>query len=118
MFIKELDQLGEIGEGAGEAVDLIDHDDGDLAGPDVGEELLQGRAVERGSREPAIIVAIRVEAPALMRLALNIGLASLPLRLERVELKIQIMFGRLSSVDRAAKEFCSSRLIHYRPDGR
>jgi hypothetical protein len=28
MFVKQLDQLGEIGEGAGEAIDLIDHNDG------------------------------------------------------------------------------------------
>jgi len=52
------------------------------------------------------------EAPALMGLALYISLASFPLRMERVELKIKIMFGRLSSVDGAAKEFCSGRLIH------
>ena len=51
MFIKQFDQLGEIGEGAGETVDLIDHDNGDLAGPDIGQELLQGRAVEGGSGE-------------------------------------------------------------------
>jgi hypothetical protein len=38
---KQLDQLGEIGEGAGQAIDLIDHHDGDLAGPDVGQEILQ-----------------------------------------------------------------------------
>src|ERR1700758_5356316 len=46
-------------------IDLIDHDDGDLAGPDVGEELLQGRAVEGGAREPAIVVVIGDQAPAL-----------------------------------------------------
>jgi hypothetical protein len=30
---------------------------------------LQGRAVEGGTREPAIVVAVRNQAPALMRLA-------------------------------------------------
>jgi hypothetical protein len=40
---------GEIGERAGQAIDLIDHHDGDLAGPDIGQEVLQGRAVERGA---------------------------------------------------------------------
>jgi hypothetical protein len=33
VLIKQLDQLGEIGQRAGEAVDLVDHHDGDLAGP-------------------------------------------------------------------------------------
>jgi len=45
-----------------------------------------------------------------MGLALYICLAGLALGMERVELKIKIMFGRLSSVDRAAKEFCSAGL--------
>jgi hypothetical protein len=47
MLVEQLDQLGKIGERAGQPIDLIDHDDVDLAGPDVGEEVLQGRTVER-----------------------------------------------------------------------
>src|ERR1700731_5467511 len=65
VFIEQFDQLGEIGERAGEAIDFIDHNDGDLAGPDIGQELLQGRAVEGGSGEAAIIVAIGNQAPPL-----------------------------------------------------
>jgi hypothetical protein len=42
---------------------------------DIGQKPLQGWAVERGSRQTAILVAIGDEAPALMRLALDIGLA-------------------------------------------
>jgi hypothetical protein len=64
MFIKEFDQLGEIGEGAGEAVDLIDHDNGDLAGPDIGQKLLQRRPVEGGSGEAAIVVPVRKRQPS------------------------------------------------------
>ena len=48
-MIEQLDQLGEVGERAGEAVDLIDHHDGDLVSPDIGQEFLQSRAVERGA---------------------------------------------------------------------
>ena len=110
MFIKEFDQFCEIGEGAGETVDLIDHDDGDLAGPDIGEELLQGRAVERGPGNTAIVVAIGVEAPALMRLALDIGLAGFALRIERVELEVEIMLARLAGIDRTALGFWDGRL--------
>src|SRR6202162_4080843 len=102
MLIEQLDQLGEVGKRAGEAVDLVDHHDGDLAGPDIGQELLQGSAVEGGTREPAIVVAIRNQAPALMRLALDIGLAGFPLGIERVEFEVEIMLGRFAGVDRAA----------------
>jgi hypothetical protein len=91
MFIKQLNQLGEIGEGAGEAVDLIDHNDGDLAGPDIDQEFLQGRTFERGFGQTAVVVVLRVEAPALMRLALDIGLAGLALGIERVEFEVEIV---------------------------
>src|SRR4029077_12106754 len=69
---------------------------------DIGQEFLQGRAVEGGSREAAIIIAVRNEAPALMRLALDIGLAGLALGIERVEGEIEIVLGRFAGVDRAA----------------
>src|SRR3984893_1828226 len=49
VLIEQFDQLSEIGERAGKAINLIDHHDGDLAGPDIGQEVLQGRAVERGA---------------------------------------------------------------------
>src|SRR3984893_4096541 len=109
-LIEQLDQLGEGGERAGEAVDLIDHHDGDLASPDIGQELLQGRAVEGGSREAAIVIAVWNQAPALMRLALDIGLAGLPLGIERVEFEIEIVLGRFAGVDRAALGLGNDRL--------
>jgi hypothetical protein len=88
VLVEQLDQLGEVGERAGETVDLIDDHDADLASPDIGQKPLQGWAVERGSGETAIVVAIGNQAPALMRLALDIGLAGLALGIERVEFEI------------------------------
>ena len=41
--IKGLDQLGEIGQRAGEAVDLVDDDHVDLAGLDIGQQLSSGQ---------------------------------------------------------------------------
>src|SRR5262245_13678475 len=110
VLVEQLDQLGEVGEGAGETVDLIDHNDGDLAGPDNGQKLLQGRAVERGSGTTAIVVAVGNQAPALMRLALDIGLAGFPLGIERIELEIEIMLARLAGIDRAALGIWNDRL--------
>ena len=51
MGVKQLHQLGEIGKGAGEAIDLVDDDDIDQPGPDVGEKKLEGRAVGKRLRE-------------------------------------------------------------------
>jgi hypothetical protein len=38
-----------------EAVDLIDHHNGNLASPNISQEVLQGRAIEGGSRESAVV---------------------------------------------------------------
>ena len=45
MGIEQFDQLGEIGQGARQPIDLVDDYDIDAVGSDVIEELLQGRAV-------------------------------------------------------------------------
>jgi hypothetical protein len=103
-FSKQV-QLGEVGERVGEAIDRIDHHYGDPGGPNIGQEVLQGRAIDGGTREPAIVVAIRNQAPALMRLALDRGLAGLALGIARVEGEIEIALGRFAGVDRAAEDF-------------
>jgi hypothetical protein len=45
---------------------------------------------------------LRDEPPALWHLALDIGLAGLALSVERVEREVEVMLGRLASVDGAA----------------
>jgi hypothetical protein len=40
MGIEDLDDLGEVGQRPGEAIDLVDHDHVDLPGFDVGKEAL------------------------------------------------------------------------------
>src|SRR6266404_2898941 len=67
------------------------------------EELLQGRAVERGSREGAIVIAVGDQAPALVRLTLYIRLTGLTLGIERIELEVEVMLGRLAGIDRASE---------------
>ena len=103
---KSFDQLGEVGKRAGEPVDLVDDDDVDLAGPDLVQQGLQGRAIQRSAGQPAIVEPISgTQHPAFMRLALDIGLAGLSLGVERVEGEIEIVLGRLARVDRAALRF-------------
>src|ERR1700730_10709226 len=76
MGVEDLDQLGEIGERAGQPVDLVDHDDIDPARPHLGEQRLQGRAVERGAGQAAIIIVLGLQSPALTALAADIKFVS------------------------------------------
>ena len=50
MLVEQLHQLGEVGQRAGQPVDLVDDDDVDLPGSHLVQQVLQGRAVERGAR--------------------------------------------------------------------
>jgi hypothetical protein len=103
MLVKQLHQLGEIGERAGQPVDLVDHDDVDLAATDMVQQLLEGWAVQGGAGQPAIIIPRPDQPPALVGLALDVGLAGLALGIQRVELEVEIMLGGFAGVDGAAK---------------
>jgi hypothetical protein len=102
--IEQLDELGEISERAGQPVDLVDQHNVDLARPDIGQQLLQSRAVERGAGECAVVVAAGDQAPAFVRLALYICLTGLALGIERVEGQLEIVLGRLTRIDGTARE--------------
>jgi hypothetical protein len=45
MGIEQLDQLGKIGQRPRQPIDLIDNDDINFAGFDIGQKLLKGRSV-------------------------------------------------------------------------
>src|SRR5229473_986476 len=49
--------------------DLVDHDNVDFPGPDILQELLQGRAVGRSARIAAVIIPGAQRGPAVMGLA-------------------------------------------------
>ena len=102
MLIENLDQLRKVGKRARQSVNLVDQDNVDLAGANVVEQSLQGRAVQRCAGQPAVVIMVGDEPPAFMGLALYIGLAGFPLRIERVELKIKVMLGGFAGIDRAA----------------
>ena len=65
MCVEELDELGEVGERAGQPVDFVDDDDVDFSGPDLVQQRLQGRALERGAGEAAIVEFRRGSAASL-----------------------------------------------------
>src|SRR3954447_26193906 len=101
--IEDLDELGEVGERAGQPVDLVDHHHIDEPRADRCQEPLQSRPLERSTREAAIVEALLDQAPALLGLALHVSSPGLALRIERVEVLLEAVLGRHTGVDGAAQ---------------
>jgi hypothetical protein len=59
---------------------------------------LQGGPLQGAAREPAIVVAVRYQEPALGLLAGDIGLAGLTLGMKAVELLLQTLLGGFAGV--------------------
>ena len=89
MGIEQFDQLGKIGQGARQAIDLVDDNDIDPVGSDVIEELLQGWAVGGSARETAIVISRANQCPTGMSLTADIGLRRIILGIERVEILLE-----------------------------
>jgi hypothetical protein len=100
--LDQLDQLGEVRQGTGQAVDLVDHDDIDPAVPDVRQKPLQGGALGRTAGIAAVVVTGADQGPAVMGLAADIGLRRLVLGVEGVELLVETVLGRDPGIDRTA----------------
>src|SRR6516225_10011657 len=100
--IEDLDDLGKIGERAGQPVDLVDDHDIDPPCRDVGEQLLQSRPAHRRAGEPAVIIPRAQAHPAFVALADDEGLAGLALRLQRIEFLFEPLLGGFAGVDGAA----------------
>ena len=63
-------------------VDLVDDDDVDPAGLDVGQQPLQRRPLQGAAGEAAVVVAVGHQHPALGALAGDVGLAGVALGVE------------------------------------
>ena len=113
MGIEQFDQLGEIGQGACQAINFIDDNDIDPASSNVIEELLQGRAVGGSAGEAAIVISGSNQCPTSMSLAADIGLCRIMLGIKRVEVLIEAGLGRDPGIDGAADR--SSRRRRARP---
>ncbi len=105
--VEGLNDLGEVGERPGQAIDLIDHDDVDPAGIDGGEQALPSRAVQGPTGEATVVVTLWQQLPTLMGLALDVGLTGLALGIQRVEVLLQARLGRLAGIDGTALSFLS-----------
>jgi hypothetical protein len=98
--IEDLDDLGKIGERAGQPVDLVDDHDVDPPGRDVGEQPLQSRPIRRRAGEPAVIISLGQACPTFVPLAGDEGFAGLARRLQRIEFLLELLFGGFAAVDR------------------
>src|SRR3984957_15742800 len=103
MRIEEFDQLGEVGERAGQPVDLVDDDHIDPVSANIVQQPLEGWPLHRTAGVAAVVVVGPDQLPAFMSLALDVGFRCLPLIVERVELLLQAMLRRDAGVDGAAQ---------------
>ena len=92
MLVEQLNKLGEVGQGAGQAVDLIDDDYVDPASLHILQEPLQGWPVGVAARESAVVEFVSQQRPPGVRLAPDIGLGRFILGVERVEVLICLLY--------------------------
>ena len=101
--IEDLDHACEVGQGPGQAVNLVDDDDVDLAGLDVAEKPLERRALHGCAGEAAIVVAGRDRSPTFTGLALHIRRAGFALRIEGVERLLKAFLAALPRIEGAVE---------------
>ena len=64
--IEDFDDLGKIGERAGQPVDFVDDHGVDPTHRDVGEQPLQRRPIHRRAGEPAVVISRAQARPAFV----------------------------------------------------
>ena len=93
MSIQNLDDLGEVGERARQAIHLVDNDHIDALCPDIVQQPNETRPLHVAAGEPAVVISRRQLSPAFVLLARNVGRAGFPLRIERVEILLKALLG-------------------------
>jgi hypothetical protein len=77
-------------------IDLVDNDDLNLAGLDVLQKPLERRSLHRTAGQASVVVHVRKHDPSGMTLAHDVGLARLPLGVERIEFLLEALVGRFA----------------------
>ena len=86
----------------GQPIDLIDDDHVDPSRLHVNEQLLERWPLHRPTGEAAVVVTIPNQSPALVCLALDVGLACFPLGVEGIEVLFDPLVGRDARIDRVS----------------
>ena len=102
MLVEQFDQLGEVCQRAGQAVDLVDDDDVDLPATNILKQSLQGRAIGIATGEAAIVILGSNQRPAGVRLASDIGLRGIILGIQGIEVLFQPLVGGDAGIDRTS----------------
>src|SRR5258706_6692377 len=103
VILEGLHQLEKIQHRARKTIDFVNDHDIDAAGLNVGYETFKGRAVERGAGHAAVIITVGDLNPTFPALAGGLGLAGLPLGVQRVELHLEAILAGFAGIDRAAQ---------------
>src|SRR5208337_3181244 len=112
MGVERLDQLGEVGERSSQPINLIDDDDVDPSGPHIDEQFLQSRPIHRAAGKAAIVITLPDQPPALVSLALDVGLGRLTLSVEGVEVLLKSLVGRDARVDCTSQALLGRQILH------
>ena len=102
MRVEHVDDLGEIGERTRQpARTLYTTTICTFGRFDVAEQPLKRRSLHRAARQPSVVIQVWERRPPACFWLQDVGSASLPLRVERVELLLEPFVGGLARVDRA-----------------
>ncbi len=112
MPLEDFDQSGEIAKTAGQPVDLVHHDDVDLAGLDVSHQAFEARPFHIAAGEAGIDVVVGHWNPALGALAGDVGQSGILLRIEGIEGLVETLVAGNAAIDGAA--FWGNK-VHFRP---
>jgi hypothetical protein len=93
LLVELFHDLGEVGQGAGEAVNFINDDGVDSLRGNIVQEFLQPWPLHVAAGEAAIVVAGEDDMPSLMTLAEDLRLTGLSLGVEGIEGLLQSLFG-------------------------
>ena len=102
MLVEQFNQFGKIRQRAGQAVDLVDDNHIDLAGPHVVQQPLQGWPISVAAGVAAVVIFSAQQGPGGMRLAADIGLRGIILGVEGIKVLLQPLVSRDAGIDRAA----------------
>src|SRR5713101_141086 len=98
-LVEHLHNTSEVQQRTAEPVDLVHHHAINASGFHVGQQLPQPGPVGVGSREAAIVIAVRQHRPTFVTLAQDISFRAFPLGIERVELLFQSLIRGLPGID-------------------
>src|ERR1019366_7488293 len=111
MSVEDLDHPGEVRKRPRQPIDFIDDHDVDQSLFDVGQQLFERRTLHRRAGKAAVIICGLAQPPAFPLLTADVCLTGLALRVQRIELLLEALFGRLAGVDRAAPAHYAASLI-------